>query len=80
MQQLRGKAGLVETPWPLARAKSEQVWPEVLALHFLELLWCSLRLAFVYYHKLTQVVPNYRSHYNKTAKSCGFFSPARRCS
>ncbi len=41
MQQQREKAGLLETPWLRAAAKSQQVWLEDPSLYFLEFLWCS---------------------------------------
>ncbi len=40
MQQLREKAGSLETQLHRAGAWNEQVWPEALSLHFLEFLCC----------------------------------------
>ncbi len=42
VQKVR-EMGFIETPWLRAAAKSEQLWPKTLYLHFLELLWTSSR-------------------------------------
>ncbi len=62
-QQLTENVGLLEISWLLSQ-------------QFLESLWCSSRNAvrketsFVYYNILTQFADQYRSHDNKSTKSC----------
>ncbi len=77
MQQVHRKAGLLEVPWLRAAIKSDQVKPEALSLHFMEFLYRLLEknptvTPDVYYHKLAHVGDKYRSHNDKTAKSCAY--------
>ncbi len=67
MQKLRENVGLVETPWLRAEAKNEQVWLEVLALHFREFLRgfydrLLKKTKMVSYVKWAQVTEKYRFH------------------
>ncbi len=59
----------MRTPRLRAAANSEQVWPEVLSVHLLDILWCSLRQTLR--KKCLTKPPVVYNHYDRTAKSCG---------